>query len=85
MQEKPKTRNERDALGAQLVELEMRYKRCECQASCLMEPNFADRLTGELLKLPGSASVGSDRRRSKDTSRDAKQRSGNQDRTMHKQ
>ena len=44
MQEGTKTRNERDALAAQLVELEMRYKRCGGQASCLMEPNFANRL-----------------------------------------
>ena len=54
MQEGTKTRHERDVLAAQLVELEKKYRRSEDQASCRIEPNFADRLTEELLKLPDS-------------------------------
>jgi hypothetical protein len=54
MQEGTKTRHERDVVAAQLVELEKKYRRPESQASCRIEPNFADRLTEELLKLPDS-------------------------------
>ena len=54
MQEGTENRNERDALAAQLVDLEKRYKLSEGQASCQIEPNFADSLTEELLKLPDS-------------------------------
>jgi hypothetical protein len=54
MQEGTKTRHERDVLAAQLVELKKRYRRSEDQASCQIEPNFVDRLTEELLKLPDS-------------------------------
>ena len=51
MQEGTKTRHERDMLAAQLVELEKKYRRSEDQASCRIEPNFADRLTEELLNF----------------------------------
>ena len=54
MQEGTKTRHERDVLAAQLLELEKSFKRSEGQASCRTEPNFADKLTEELLKLPDS-------------------------------
>ena len=45
MQEGTKTCNKRGALAAQLAELEKSYKRSEGQASCRIEPNFADILT----------------------------------------
>ena len=54
MQGGTKIRHGRDVLAAQLVELEKKYRRSEDQASCQIEPNFADRLTEELLKLPDS-------------------------------
>jgi hypothetical protein len=54
MQEGTKTCHEKDVLAAQLVELEKSYKRSEGQASCRIEPSFADKLTEELLKLPDS-------------------------------
>jgi hypothetical protein len=53
MQGGAKNRHEREVLAAQLAELKnKRYRHCEDQVSCRMEPNFAESLMEELLKLP---------------------------------